>query len=249
GGVSHGCSARAVGGAPTETFARGPAPGTRPRDPRAAVTARGRGRTCAAGVSAAPTRTTSSGRMRATATCAGNLARDKAPSCPRACPRAMRIPSPSAGNEFCHGFGREALADAGVGCITVRQDLETSRADGLFWTVVIAVPTVRQPGSVLGGYQLLERLAVGGMAEIFLARKVAEGGFEKTVVVKRILPQLAENDEFVRMFLDEARLAAQLHHPNITQVYDIGVEEGAPFFVMEWVQGRDMRDVMQAAAG
>ncbi len=105
------------------------------------------------------------------------------------------------------------------------------------------------PGSVLGVYQLLERLAVGGMAEIFLARRVAQAGFEKTVVVKRILPQLAQNDEFVHMFLDEARLAAQLHHPNIAHVYDVGVDEGLPYFVMEWVQGRELREVMYAAAG
>jgi serine/threonine protein kinase len=89
---------------------------------------------------------------------------------------------------------------------------------------------------------------MGGMAELFLARKSGIDGFEKLVVVKRILPHLAVNEELVRMFLDEARLAAQLHHPNIAQVYDLGREGACPFFVMEWVRGHDLRDVMRRAA-
>ena len=85
------------------------------------------------------------------------------------------------------------------------------------------------------------------MAELFLARARGIEGFETLVAVKRILPQLAVNGEFVRMFLDEARLAAQLRHPNIAQVYDIGKEAGAHFFVMEYVAGHDLRDVLTAA--
>ncbi|MBP7291281.1 MAG: serine/threonine protein kinase, partial [Nannocystaceae bacterium] len=68
-------------------------------------------------------------------------------------------------------------------------------------------------GTRLGKYQLLRRLATGGMAELFLARAAAMHGFEKLVVLKRILPQHAENDDFIKMFLAEARLAATLHHP------------------------------------
>ena len=85
------------------------------------------------------------------------------------------------------------------------------------------------------------------MAEIFLARASGIEGFEKLVVVKRILPTLAASDDFVRMFLDEARLAAQLHHPNIAQVYDIGLDGGAHFFVMEYVDGHDLRAVLNAS--
>jgi serine/threonine protein kinase len=110
------------------------------------------------------------------------------------------------------------------------------------------VPTVIGPGSTLGAYQLISRLAVGGMAEIFLARKEGEAGFARTVVVKRILPHLALNEELVEMFLDEARLVAQLHHQNIAQVYDFGIEAGSPYFAMEWVRGRDLREVMRAAS-
>jgi serine/threonine protein kinase len=99
----------------------------------------------------------------------------------------------------------------------------------------------------LGKYQLLRRIATGGMAELFLARATAIHGFEKLVVLKRILPQHAESEDFIRMFLAEARLAATLHHPNIVQVYDIGEEEGGCFFTMEYVQGQDLRKLVRAA--
>jgi serine/threonine protein kinase len=102
-------------------------------------------------------------------------------------------------------------------------------------------------GTRLGKYQLLRRLATGGMAELFLARTTAMAGFEKLVVLKRILPQHAESDDFIKMFLTEARLAATLHHPNIVQVYDIGEEGGHYFFTMEWVQGQDLRRIVRAA--
>ena len=72
-------------------------------------------------------------------------------------------------------------------------------------------------------------------------------GFEKLVVLKRILPQHAESDDFIRMFLAEARLAATLHHPNIVQVYDIGEDSGMYFFAMEYVQGQDLRKLVRAA--
>ncbi len=99
----------------------------------------------------------------------------------------------------------------------------------------------------LGKYQLLRRIATGGMAELFLARATAIHGFEKLMVLKRILPQHAESDDFIRMFLAEARLAATLHHPNIVQVYDIGEDAGACFFTMEYVQGQDLRKLVRAA--
>jgi serine/threonine protein kinase len=99
----------------------------------------------------------------------------------------------------------------------------------------------------LGKYQLLRRVATGGMAEIYVARADGLAGFEKLVVLKRILPQHAESEEFIRMFLTEARLAATLHHPNIVQVYDIGEDAGTYFFTMEWVQGQDLRKLVRAA--
>ncbi|HET6612649.1 MAG TPA: protein kinase, partial [Kofleriaceae bacterium] len=102
----------------------------------------------------------------------------------------------------------------------------------------------------LGGagekYQLIRRIAVGGMAEIFLARAVGIERFEKPVVLKRLLPQFENNAELVAMFLHEARLAAILQHPNIAQVYDIGRKEGAFFFTMEYVHGQTLRAILKA---
>lgn len=98
----------------------------------------------------------------------------------------------------------------------------------------------------LGKYQLLKRIATGGMAEIFVARVSGIPGFEKIVVVKRILPQLASNQEFIQMFLDEARIAATLHHPNIVQMYDIGAVDGNYFISMEYLHGEDIRHLMKA---
>ena len=112
--------------------------------------------------------------------------------------------------------------------------------------VSTALPGTRS-GTRLGKYQLVRRIATGGMAEIFLARAQAIHGFEKQVVLKRILPQHASSDDFIRMFLAEARLAATLHHPNIVQVYDIGEEAGTYFFTMEYIQGQDLRRLVRAA--
>jgi serine/threonine protein kinase len=87
---------------------------------------------------------------------------------------------------------------------------------------------------------------MGGMAELSLGYARSMHGFEKLVVLKRILPQYAENPEFVRMFLDEARLAATLDHGNIAHVYDIGEHDNAYFFAMEYVHGRSLLEVMRA---
>jgi serine/threonine protein kinase len=98
-------------------------------------------------------------------------------------------------------------------------------------------------GSVVGKYEIMRRLAVGGMAEIYLARITGAAGFEKLVVLKRILPSVAEDPTFVNMFLDEARLAATLRHPNIADVYDVGEFVGTYFFTMEYVYGQDVRTI------
>ncbi|HVR61961.1 MAG TPA: serine/threonine-protein kinase [Polyangia bacterium] len=100
----------------------------------------------------------------------------------------------------------------------------------------------------LGRYDLLGRLAVGGMAEIYLARAHGISGFEKLLVLKRILPQHALDPQLLRMFLDEARLGATLDHPNITQVYDVGLQGETPFFTMEYVHGANLREILRAEA-
>ncbi len=102
-------------------------------------------------------------------------------------------------------------------------------------------------GSTANNYQILGRLAVGGMAEIFLARGVSAAGVERHCVLKRILRNRASDLHFVRMFLDEARLAAQLNHPNVAQVYDIGKLADSYFFTMEYVHGETVRALLQRA--
>src|SRR5262245_57513386 len=103
------------------------------------------------------------------------------------------------------------------------------------------------PGDKLGKYEVIRQIAIGGMAELYLARTLGIEGFEKLVVLKRILPQYGSNSSFVAMFLNEARLAATLHHPNIAQVYDIGLEEGDYFFAMEYVHGEDLDHISMAS--
>ena len=103
-------------------------------------------------------------------------------------------------------------------------------------------------GTPLGKYEIVRKIAMGGMAEIYLARVRGNAGFEKLVVLKRILPSLADDKTFVQMFLDEARLAATLHHPNIGDVYDVGEDDGDLFFAMEYIHGQDLR-LMKLSAG
>jgi len=97
-----------------------------------------------------------------------------------------------------------------------------------------------------GKYSVLGHLATGGMAEVWLARQVGMEGFEKIVVIKRARPELADL-ETTGLFLDEARLVATLEHPNIAQVYEIGSVNGSYFFVMEYVDGADLRRLIETA--
>ncbi len=96
-------------------------------------------------------------------------------------------------------------------------------------------------------YELLERIAVGGMAELYRARMTGEQGFEKIVAIKKILPHLAGEEELVKAFIEEAKLAARLQHPNIIQVFDFGRIGGTYFIAMEYLDGRDLGRLMRAA--
>src|ERR1700677_4797565 len=91
---------------------------------------------------------------------------------------------------------------------------------------------------LVGPYELLECIAAGGMAEVYLATRKGPFGFNKTVAVKRILPQLAKDAEFVAMFVDEARVAATLSHSNIVQVFDFGEHTIRLYMPEEFVRGR-----------
>lgn len=98
-------------------------------------------------------------------------------------------------------------------------------------------------GVRIGRYEVLTQLSIGGMAELFLAFTSGAGGFQKFVVVKRILPDARSNESFVRMFLDEARITALLSHPNIAQVYELGDDNGTPFIAMEFIAGQNVNQV------
>lgn len=88
---------------------------------------------------------------------------------------------------------------------------------------------------------IIRRLGQGGMAEVFLAKQVGVKGFEKFVVMKKILPQFAQNPEFVDMLFAEARANARLTHPNVVQTFDVGVSDGVAYILMEYVRGPDMK--------
>jgi TonB family protein len=109
------------------------------------------------------------------------------------------------------------------------------------------VPSRADPDR-FGQYEILEKIASGGMADVFKARRSGVEGFEKIVAIKKILPHLADNEQFIAMFADEAKLAAQLSHPNIVHIYDLGkIDAGGYFIAMEYVDGRDLRAILQTA--
>ena len=99
----------------------------------------------------------------------------------------------------------------------------------------------------LGKYTLVKKLATGGMAEVFLARADGPMGFAKKCVVKRILPHFNDDPRFIEMFLGEARLAAELNHPNLVQIFDFGQSDGQYYLAMEFIDGANLRVLNQAA--
>ena len=84
------------------------------------------------------------------------------------------------------------------------------------------------------------------MAEVWKGKATSMRGFEKLVAIKRVLPDLAKKDNFINMFLDEARLSLHLNHANVVQTFDIGTSEGAYFIVMEWVDGMNLKGVLES---
>src|SRR5579884_2048726 len=99
----------------------------------------------------------------------------------------------------------------------------------------------------IGKYTVIRQIGSGGMADVFLCRLSGLGGFDKKVVVKTILPQYAEDEEFIRMFLDEARIAAYLNHPSIIQIFEVDEVNNVPFIAMEYVSGPTLSALSSAA--
>src|SRR5437870_1182907 len=99
---------------------------------------------------------------------------------------------------------------------------------------------VRSPIRIVGRYAIYNEIAAGGMATIHLGRLLGPVGFSRTVAIKRLHPQFAKDPEFVSMFLDEARLAARIRHPNVVPTLDVVATQGELFLVMEYVQGESL---------
>ncbi len=95
-------------------------------------------------------------------------------------------------------------------------------------------------------YTIIEKIDAGGMAEVWKGKASSLRGFEKMVAIKRVLPNLAKNKKFISMFLDEARLSLHLNHANVVQTFDIGVSDSSYFIVMEWVDGVNLKAVLEA---
>ncbi len=101
--------------------------------------------------------------------------------------------------------------------------------------------------ATFGRYRLLERIGQGGMAEVFRAKSYGVEGFEKVVVIKRILPELAERPDFVTLFIQEAKLAVRLSHANVVQAFDLGIARDAYYIAMEYVHGADLAQILARA--
>jgi serine/threonine protein kinase len=99
----------------------------------------------------------------------------------------------------------------------------------------------------IGRYEILERIATGGMAEAFRARAHGPGGYQRELVIKRILPHLAENADFVRAFVDEAKILGMLNHPNVVGVYDFGEDDGRHYLALEFLDGPSLRSILDRA--
>ncbi|MEZ4337980.1 MAG: protein kinase [Sandaracinaceae bacterium] len=108
-------------------------------------------------------------------------------------------------------------------------------------------PTTPPPAD-LGRYRIVRRLGAGGMAEVFLAKSAGAEGIEKVLVVKRVLPTFARSLKFISMFVDEAKVAMRLNHPNIVQVYAFEQVKGEFLLAMEFVDGLDLGRLVSAAA-
>jgi len=169
--------------------------------------------------------------------------------------------APAMGTRFKAATPQSAGADSGTLDLGALADAAFAAADAARAPVPSAPPAARPAApappaaaaaraagqEMYGPYELLEKIAVGGMAELFRAKRTGVEGFEKVLAVKRILPHLSDNKEFVDMFIDEAKMVAGLAHPNIVQIFDLGKIEKSYYIAMEYVHGRDLRSILRRA--
>src|SRR5687768_11424193 len=107
--------------------------------------------------------------------------------------------------------------------------------------------SILRPGYKLDRYELLAPIASGGMASVWLARLKAKRGFEKLFAIKTIRGELTDDAQFQEMFLDEARIASGIQHPNVTQILDLGEQDNVLYIVMEWVDGDSLAKIRRLA--
>ncbi|MEM9290182.1 MAG: protein kinase [Acidobacteriota bacterium] len=162
----------------------------------------------------------------------------------------LGAPQDAAGDAFSlpdlEPISADLTADEAADGLAAPPSLDASSNDeaALLDTSSLTTP---EPGRRFGPYTLLERIAVGGMAEVWKARMDGVAGFQKTVAIKKVLPNLTENKAFETMFVDEAKLAAELSHPHIVDIYDLGEIHGEYYIAMEYVEGKDLRSLFNIA--
>jgi serine/threonine-protein kinase len=137
---------------------------------------------------------------------------------------APATPGPH-GSEPSPASSRTALTPTGLQGLTKQWGRAASAVDRL------------GPGSTLGRYEILMPVAKGGMASVWAARLQGTRGFQKIVAIKTMLPDVSDDPDFESMFLDEARVAARIRHPNVVEILDLGEEDDVLYIVMEWVDG------------
>src|SRR5262245_37898792 len=147
--------------------------------------------------------------------------------------------------ELTSGLRKPAPADASDLAAVAESAIEAATPASTTAAEEPTAPPTATPETGYGPYQLLSRIATGGMAEVFKAKRSGVAGFEKVVAVKRILPHLSFNKEFVEMFVDEAKMVAGLQHPNIVQIFDLGRIGASYYIAMEYVHGADLRTILR----
>ncbi len=167
---------------------------------------------------------------------------------------ASQVPEPAPAlvplaADLAEPLGPSDFTLSGISGVKDPFEWEAAVAPASPWTEIQAprpaVPQAMDAVEEYGNYFLLEKIAVGGMAELFKAQQRGVQGFQKIVAIKRILPHFSDNEDFVTMFIDEAKLAAQLTHPNIVQIFDLGKAGSSYYIAMEYVNGRDLRTLLR----
>jgi TonB family protein len=191
--------------------------------------------------------TLSGTRKPGTPTQAGTVATPRPPAAPPppAPPKPAAPPPTQTGTAPSGKYITEKLTFPKPEKVLVAQPVFTQAAAAAAPPIEEEEPT---DGIKFGQYVLLEKIATGGMAEVWKARMRGVEGFQKTVAIKKILPHLSDNQDFIEMFIDEAKLAAQLNHNNIIHIYDLGKIQSSYYIAMEYIDGYDLKSILKLAA-